>query len=142
MHTSQCAHPTSVTDCIDLIGGNIEASPPPLVVAFQSISNNLHLSSIVRDTVALTKVPDANARKLVQNTFAALTKDGILSLFDEKMDLYLLVSIERVVKPYLCNLDRRVVAAPPFFIRSVPKTRMKQVTGWMVNGSRHNVFQG
>jgi hypothetical protein len=104
-------------------------------------SINIKQSTPIIDSErTLTKVPDAHAQKLAQNTFAALTNDGILSLFDEKMDLYLLVSIARVVKPYLCNWDRRVVAAPPLF-RSVPKTRTKQIAGWMVN-ERHSVFQG
>jgi len=139
LHSSHSNHASYIEDCVDLIGAELDAMPPPLMFTFDSIYKDEYLSSIVRNIVASTMIPEANARKLVQNTFAAMTKDGILSLFDPITDVYLFVSIERVIMPYLRNSSKvgagmvAVPAAPPFFIRCIPKKRMRQIMNWYGN---------
>ena len=129
-HWHDSANKSLMEDCIDLIGGGIEGTPPPLLFSFQSIYKNEFLSSLARELVASTSVPEANARQLVQKTFRALTNDGLLSMFDLEADVYLFLSIERVIGPYLQKSSDTMPVAPPFFFRSVPKKRMHQVRNW------------
>eukprot|EP00804_Cyclotella_cryptica_P021865 CCRYP_000830-RA/>CCRYP_000830-RA protein AED:0.23 eAED:0.23 QI:0/-1/0/1/-1/1/1/0/253 len=136
LHSSHSTHAAYIEDCMDLIGAEFDGIHPPLIFTFDSIYKDEYLSSIVRNIVASTIIPEANARKLVQNTFAAMTKDGIFSLFDPVSDLYLFVSLDRVILPYLQNSLKSgggmvaVPTAPPFFIRSIPKKRMSRITKW------------
>ena len=125
------AYKSSIEDCIDLIGGEANSDlPPPLLFSFQSIYKNECLSSLARELVASTAVPEANARQLVQNTFRAMTNDGLLGLFNLEADVYLFLSIERVIGPYLQNASDTMPVAPPFFFRSIPKKRMHQMKNW------------
>ncbi|KAL7477031.1 hypothetical protein ACHAW6_002849 [Cyclotella cf. meneghiniana] len=139
LHSSHSNHASYIEDCVDLIGAESDAMQPPLMFTFDSIYKDENLSSTVRNIVASTMIPEANARKLVQNTFAAMTKDGILNLFDPVTDVYLFVSIERVIEPYLRNSSKvgagmaAVPTAPPCFIRCIPKKRMRQIMNWYRN---------
>lgn len=130
-HISHSAYASSTEDCIDLFGGQLllNERPPPLLFSFESIYKDDELSSLTRQLVATTPVPEANARQLVQNTFRAMTKDGLLSLFDPEADLYVMLSVERVMEPYFSSLARAAVA-PPFFVRGVPKKRMNRLRNW------------
>ena len=87
---------------MDLFGIDANSEiPPPFLFTFQSICSDEHLLSIARDLVSQTNLPDGNLQRLIRRTFAALTKDGLLSLYDEAEDLYLLLSCNRVLEPYL-----------------------------------------
>ena len=129
VQASHSAYPSFTEDCIDLIGVESESTPPPLLFTFQSIYKDVHLSSIARKLVATTAVPEANARTLVQHTFRDMTKDGLLSLFDAEADVYLFLSLERVIGPVLRNPLGAV--APPFFLRNVPKKRINRCRIWI-----------
>jgi hypothetical protein len=130
-HTSHCEYAPYTEDCVDLIGKESNSSPP-LLFTFETIYKDEYLSSVANELVASTAVPDANARQLIQNTFRAMTNDGLLSLYDSAADLYLLLSVERVIGPYLQQSSGALIA-PPFFIRNVPKKRMNQLKCWLTN---------
>ena len=113
---------TSATeDCMDLYGAPSDSTLPPLLFNFESLYKDKELTAVASEIVASTNLPEANAQRLVRKTFAGLTNDGILSLFDPKDDLYLLITRTRVIEPFL----KRCNGIPqPFFIRSVPKKRI------------------
>mmetsp|Transcript_17819 Transcript_17819/g.37203 ORF Transcript_17819/g.37203 Transcript_17819/m.37203 type:complete len:506 (-) Transcript_17819:33-1550(-) len=131
----------SVTeDAMDLFGAKLESCLPPLIFKFESILRDEDLSSLSLNLVSQTSNPDANALRLLRKTIAAVTKDGILSLYDHEKDLYLLVSRTRVIEPYL-RLSRGMkrqgggIQIPaPFFVRGVPKKRMNEVWNWIESG--------
>ena len=89
----------------------------------------------------MTSLPEANAERLVRKTFAAMVNDAILSLYDPDEDLYLLVSNERVLEPYLRKPKGTnngfggaaggVQLPPPFFVRSVPRKRISHILSWI-----------
>ena len=65
-----------------------------------------------------------------------MTYDGILSLYDAKGDLYLLVSRTRVIEPFLRNAYGGGFGAgqsipQPFFIKSVPRKRVADIKRWI-----------
>ena len=122
-------------NCIDLIGGEASGShlAPPLLFTFESVYKDEQLASIAREQVADTLVPDINAKQMIQNTFRAMVNDGLLNLFDPSADMYLLLSIERVLEPYFRynNLSSAFTVAPPFFIRNVPRKRINRIKNWV-----------
>ena len=137
-HSSDSSYPSATEDCMDLIGVP-ESMPPPLLFTFEFVYKDEHLASIARNVTKSTSSPEANAQRLVRKTFAAMADDGILSLFHEKDDLYLLVSRTRVIEPFLrFNKERKVgcfgavtPSPEPFFIRSVPRMRIVEITNWI-----------
>jgi hypothetical protein len=113
---SRSEYHSYIEDCIDLLGCNSNSTSLLLLFSFESIYKDEDLSSLAKDIVSSTLVPEANARQLVQNTFRAMANDGLISLFDTDADLYLLLSVERVIEPYLRN---SLSGAMPFFIRNI-----------------------
>lgn len=109
---------------------------PPFMFILDSIYKDENSLSIVRNIVLLTVLSEANAQKLVQIMFAAMTKDVNLSWFDPTTDIYLLVLIERVNESHLLNSSKvcaGMAAVPtslPFIMRSIPKKRMHQIMKW------------
>ena len=139
---SDSAYPSATEDVLDMFGAKTESTPPPLLVRYETISRDERISSALLDVVSSTKLPEVNALRLIRKTFSAMTKDGILSLYDQDKDLYLLVSRTRVIEPYLMS-SKGVDAGsggvgpyipPPFFIRSVPRKRISEVWSWIENG--------
>jgi hypothetical protein len=133
-----CWHRSATEDCMDLFGAEANSIPPPILFTFQSICNDDHLSSIARNVVSSTNFPDGNLHRLLRRTFAAMTKDGLLSLYDPAEDLYLLVSCKRVLEPYLKRskgMDDGGFVRPtipePFFIRSVPRKRLNELAVYL-----------
>ncbi len=131
---SDSCFPGATEDCVDLFGAQSDSRSPPLVFSFESIYKDEELSTIASNQVASTTTPTANAQRLVRRIFAAVTNDGILSLFDSEKDLYLLVSRNRVIEPYLrislaCEEGSHV--SPPFFIRCIPKKRIAEIMSWI-----------
>lgn len=131
------SHRSVTEDAMDLFGAKLESCLPPLIFKFESILRDEYLSSLSLDLVSQTSNPDANALRLLRKTIAAVTKDGILSLYDQEKDLYLFVSRTRVIEPYL-RLSRGMkkqcggIQIPaPFFVRGVPKKRMNEVWNWI-----------
>jgi hypothetical protein len=124
---SRSEYHSYIEDCIDLLGCNSNSTSLPLLFSFESIYKDEDLSSLAKDIVSSTLVPEANARQLVQNTFRAMANDGLISLFDTDADLYLLLSVERVIEPYLRN---SLSGAMPFFIRNISKKRMNRLKRW------------
>lgn len=133
-------HQSATEDCMDLFG--IDASseiPPPFLFTFQSICSDEHLLSIARGLVSQTNLPEGNLQRLIRRTFAAMTKDGLLSLYDEAEDLYLLLSCNRVLVPYLKRsrgIDDGGFVRPnisePFFIRTVPRKRLNELASHLM----------
>ena len=136
---SDSCFPSATEDCMDLFGVTPESMPPPLLFTFESIYKDADISYIASEIVASTAAPEANAQRLVRKTFAALTNDGILSLYNHDEDLYLLVSRTRVIEPFLrrSGLGYGGFGVPqPFFIRSVPKKRISQIQFWIEDNKR------
>jgi hypothetical protein len=136
--SSDSCFPSATEDCMDLFGMPPDAMPPPLLFTFESIFKDKELSSIASEIVASTTLPEVNAQRLVRKVFKAMTNEGILSLYDPEEDLYVLVSRNRVIEPFL----RRSMGAddigfgypqipPPFFMSSVPKKRISAIKHWI-----------
>lgn len=142
--SSGSCHASATVDCMDLFGAQSDL-PPPLLFTFEAIHRDEELSSVAKEVVASTSLPDANAQRLLRKTFAAMTNNGILSLYDPKKDLYLLVSRARVLEPFLRKSMGKNNGGgfkgvgshvpPPFFIRSVPKRRIAEVRNWIEGGT-------
>ncbi|KAL7526573.1 hypothetical protein ACHAXR_001547 [Thalassiosira sp. AJA248-18] len=136
--SSDSCYPSATEDCMDLFGAQSDSMPPPLLFTFESMFNDKELTSIACEIVASTNLPEANAQRLVRKTFAAMTNDGILSLYDHEQDLYLLVSCTRVMEPFLRRskgmgdggFGAGLQIPQPFFIRSVPKKRIEAIMNW------------
>ena len=145
-HISSCLHQTATEDCMDLYGAEANSMPPPFLFTFQSIYSDARLSSIARRLVSSTNLPDANMQRLFQKTFAAMSRDGLLSLYDPGEDLYLLVSCSRVLKPFLKRskgMDDGGFVRPnipePFFIRSVPRKRLNELASYLATKQSDSV---
>eukprot|EP00986_Skeletonema_menzelii_P016309 scaffold14279_cov160-Skeletonema_menzelii.AAC.1 len=137
-HIGSCLHHSATEDCMDLYGAEPNSMPPPFLFTFQSTCSDASLSSIARSLVESTNLPDANMQRLFQKTFAAMTKDGLLSLYDPEEDLYLLVSCNRVLEPFLKRskgMDDGGFVRPnipePFFIRSIPRKRLNELASYL-----------
>ena len=132
---SDTLFPTSAEDCLDLLGiDQTDTLPPPLLFTFESIYRDEEIINIATTIVSSTSAPEANAQRLIRKTFAALTNDGILSLYDHEQDLYLLVSRTRIIEPFLqsSGLGFGGFGVPqPFFIQSVPKKRISEIMNWI-----------
>ena len=128
---------------MDLFGLPPDSMPPPLLFTFKSVFKDKELLSISSEIVAETTLPEVNAERLVRKVFAAMTRDGLMSLYDAGEDLYVLVSRNRVIEPFL----RRSMGAdwtgfgvdqpipPPFFMSSVPKKRIAAIKNWIEESS-------
>ena len=142
--TSDSSFPSATEDCIDLLGVPSDTKLPPFLFTFESLFKDKALSSIANDIVASTTLPEVNAQRLIRKVFAAITKEGILSLFDPEEDIYVLVSRNRVIEPFL----RRSMGAdeiglgvfpqilpPPFIMSNVPKKRIAAIKNWIKEGN-------
>jgi hypothetical protein len=142
--TSDSCFPSATDDCIDLLGVPPDTILPPLLFTFESLFKDKALSSIASDIVASTKLPEVNAQRLTRKVFAAITKEGILSLFDPEEDIYVLVSRSRVIEPFLRRSMRAdeiglglypQIVPPPFFMNNVPKKRIAAIKNWIKEGN-------
>ena len=141
--SSDSCFPSATEDCMDLFGLPPDSMPPPLLFTFKSVFKDKELLSISSEIVAETTLPEVNAERLVRKVFAAMTRDGLMSLYDAGEDLYVLVSRNRVIEPFL----RRSMGAdwtgfgvdqpipPPFFMSSVPKKRIAAIKNWIEESS-------
>ena len=137
-HIGSCLHQSATDDCMDLYGAEVNSMPPPFLFTFQSICSDDRLSSIAQSLVSKTNLPDANFQRLLRRTFAAMTKDGLLSLYDPAEDLYLLVSCSRLLEPFLKRskgMDDGGFVRPtipePFFLCSVPRKRLNELASYL-----------
>jgi hypothetical protein len=114
---------------MDLFGvpSDTDATPPPLLFAFETIFKDTELLLIASKVVAVTNLPEVNTQRLMRKVFMALTNDGILSLFDVDEDVYVLLTCERVIEPYLRRSIVDNFGTPPFFIRNIPKKRIEAI---------------
>lgn len=108
--------------------------PAPLRFQFRAVMEDANLIS-----VAQTVFPSSSSSRqaLILATFRALRKDGILYLLDQASDTYLLVSKDRVLKPYIetitsNDIERgaervRMRREPPAFLDRVPKQRLQYI---------------
>jgi len=138
--STDSSDPSATEDCMDLYGVRSDSIRPPLLFTFESVYKDEQLTSTACEIVASTKMPEANAQRLVRKTFSALANDGILSLYDPEKDLYLLVSRTRVIEPFLkrsngvnaggFGVRERSQIPQPFFIRGVPKKRISAIMNW------------
>ena len=95
--------------------------------------------SIASEIVAETTLPEVNAERLVRKVFAAMTRDGLTSLYDAGEDFYVLISRNRVIEPFLrrsmgeveigFGIDQQI--PPPFFMSSVPRKRIAAIKNWI-----------
>ena len=104
---------------------------------YKGIVGNAKLQGIANQAFVNENNVSVCVERLFLQTFAALRKDGIVSLLDEETDTYLLVSRERVLEPY-CNkllqktdsssLERRVLQTEqPAYLRNVANARLQYV---------------
>ena len=127
--SSDSCFPSTTEDCMDLFGvpSDTDATPPPLLFAFETIFKDTELLLIASKVVAVTNLPEVNTQRLMRKVFMALTNDGILSLFDVDEDVYVLLTCERVIEPYLRRSIVDNFGTPPFFIRNIPKKRIEAI---------------
>ena len=133
---SDSYYPSSTEDCMDLLGipsdTDADTMPPPLLFAFKTIFKDTELLLIASEIVAVTNVPEVNIHRLMRKVFISLTNDGIISLFDVDEDIYVLITRERVIEPYLrrtmgIGTGGDIQLPPPFFIRNIPKKRIESI---------------
>jgi hypothetical protein len=136
---SDSYYPSSTEDCMDLLGVSSVTDDtiirPPLLFDFKTIFKDTELLQIASEIVSLTNVPEVNTHRLMRKVFISLTNDGILSLFDIDEDIYVLITRERVIEPYLrrtmgmdnFGIGDNYTLPPPFFIRNIPKKRIEAI---------------
>lgn len=104
---------------------------------YKAIVDNVELQQIAMQVIDSDNKESVSFDRLYLQTFAALRKDGIVSLLDSDTDVYLLISRERVLKPY-CEmvvskasntlLERRVMQnEQPAYLKNVTSARLQYV---------------
>jgi len=116
----------------DQSGGNGQ-----LRFQYKAIVCNAALQSVATETVADEGNAAVSFDRLFLQTFAALRKDGIISLLDHETDTYLLVSREGVLEPHCKKflqktdstmLERRFLQnEQPAYLRNVTSARLQYV---------------
>ena len=127
---------SATEDCLDLIGlsESDQTTTPPLLFRYETVNKNEELSKIALDlVVSQNSTPDdlveTNVQRLFRRTFAALVSNGLLCLFNQEEDIYLLVSRSRVVEPYLRWRKKQPDGTPhPFFIGCIPRKRLLAIS--------------
>jgi hypothetical protein len=104
---------------------------------YRMIMSNSALREVAMQTIAKERNLAVSLDRLFKQTFAALRKDGILSLLDDETDTYLFISRERVLEPYCkkllqksngSSLERRVLRdEQPAYLRNVTSARLQYV---------------
>lgn len=116
-------------------GNSIENSQ--LRFQYKTIVSNAALQGVAAETVENAGNIAVSVDRLFLQTFAALRKDGIVSLLDSNTDTYLLVSRGRVLEPHCKKLlqktntsllERRVLQnEQPAYLRNVTSARLQYV---------------
>ncbi|GKY95977.1 hypothetical protein MPSEU_000558200 [Mayamaea pseudoterrestris] len=114
----------------------------PFRIQYKFLVGNHEIQSMALNVVG----PTGDARRLLSNTVRCLRKDGILYLLCQESDTYLLVSADRVLKPYLQKVmsrDHKDAAERallnlnrPEYLSNVPKARLDLVKRRLVNELR------
>mmetsp|Transcript_1135 Transcript_1135/g.2612 ORF Transcript_1135/g.2612 Transcript_1135/m.2612 type:complete len:425 (+) Transcript_1135:202-1476(+) len=134
---SDLACKSATEDCLDLIGlsESDQTTTPPLLFRYETVNKNEELSKIALDlVVSQNSTPDlvkTNVQRLFRRTFAALASNGLLCLFNQEEDIYLLLSRTRVVEPYLRWRRKQPdgYSLPhPFFINCIPRKRLVTIS--------------
>lgn len=122
--------------------GNVEPSSDgqpienyQLRFKYKTLVNNGALRKVAASVVANGNKSSSSLERLFLQTFAALRKDGIVSLLDRDADMYLLVSRERVLEPHCRKaktnsflLERRVLhTEQPAYLKNVTSARLQYV---------------
>ena len=104
---------------------------------YKSIIGDDALQAIAAQIVLQNNNASINVDRLFIKTFAALRKDGIISLLDDETDTYLLVSRNHVIEPYCdkilakmnsSSLEQRILQSErPTYLRNVPSARLQYV---------------
>jgi hypothetical protein len=108
----------------------------PLNFAYSTLLLDSDLESIAHTLGALST---CDVTRLMFRTFAALRRDGILYLFDNDTDRYILITRTRIYEPYIlqyqrdahnpkcCNRQATCHPPPNFFFTSAPYLRLQLV---------------
>jgi hypothetical protein len=74
-----------------------------LVFTYRQIKDNQRLKDVARKQATGAGNVDLFVDRLLLNTFRALRHDGIIYLMDSKSDLYLFITRDKVLEPYVRN---------------------------------------
>jgi hypothetical protein len=72
-----------------------------LVFTYRQIKDNQQLKDVARKQAIAAGNVDLFVDRLLLNTFRALRHDGIIYLMDSKSDLYLFITRDKVLEPYV-----------------------------------------
>jgi hypothetical protein len=72
-----------------------------LSFTYKEIKHHPHLTNLAARVVAHQQGPDFMVNELFRNTFSALRKDGIIYLNDKESDVYVLLSRELALEPFV-----------------------------------------
>lgn len=102
----------------------------PLCIQYKNILNDIALQRFALEIVG----EEGDTRRLVTSTIRCLRKDGILFHLCRDTDTYLLISVERVLKPYMQKIMSRdsgdaveraeLKKNRPDYLENVPKARL------------------
>jgi len=105
-----------------------------LTFTFEAMQNDQNLLEIANNVIPETSHKKQNITRLFINTFRSLRKDGILYHLNERDDVYMLVSKNYVMEPYLKSLfkytennleEEYAKAIHPRFISQVTHEKMR-----------------
>jgi hypothetical protein len=136
----------SDNDCSN--GDGIEKQLQPLQFHYKTVASDSQLLAVL-DSIDMSSSTMASSlplqqhqqqqqhhrrSRIIQKTFAALRKDGILALLSVEADVYLLISRTFVLEPYIRMTTRQqqnstssIVARCPDYLSNVPKARLEFV---------------
>lgn len=111
---------------------------------YKTIVSNSSLQKVATQTVSKDSNLAVQLDQLFLKTFGALRKDGIISLLDNELDTYLLISRKHVIDPYCRKilartssslLERRIlVSKQPTHLSNVPSARINYVKKMLLGG--------
>jgi hypothetical protein len=115
----------------------------PFRFNYNMIADNEEIQSLAVQTVSnIVKQSVVDSRRLLSKTFAALRKDGLLYLVDAETDIYILISREQVLEPYVSKLidknpestlERKALQSEkPRYLKNVPLSRIQYVRRCLV----------
>lgn len=111
----------------------LDESTTALEFPYQSVRTHDRLYKVATDVA-----PQAPVR-LLETTFAALRKDGILYLANETEDTYLLLSKKEVLEPCTAaSMNRQSHQDKPPFLANVPSARLQFVRRSLLHEKRKN----
>lgn len=113
-----------------MIAEKLLSHSEPLRIQYKNICDDEQLLKVASEVLGTR----GDTRRLLTNTVRALRKDGVMHLLCPDSDTYLLISEERVLKPYIEKVSSRgsedaleregLKRHRPAYLASVPKARV------------------